>query len=650
MTVVSPQPSSSVTNKIKSSIRTVYHPFRPFFQSYFLKTPNKLHRLVCISCFTLLISLASAQIKASTNESENGRKPHLADALIVSKDIAEKFKLADDSRLSDPKLFRELLAELSQLRSQFTRSDQQFFNYLQGYHYAYTGEHKKSEAKLKSILASSNDVQLKFRANHTLINLSAINHKWAEGLQYIADNNDMLEYIDNKELLQKSILAIVIFYSNLRQYDLALEQLAKLEKHNLSLYSQCFVEKYRLESQLYLKQLTSSDKVITDAITLCDSADNKTGLNSIRRIQALLFLEEQKPEQALALLIPHLEEIDNTLFPMLIAAINNIIAQAYLQLNDLDNAKQAAEEAVALNEFNTGVERARESYQVLYQVAEQQQDFELALEHFKVFSQLDKAFLDEVKTKHLAFQLAQHKSLEQVGIIELLYKKNNTLTSEQALAQIKLRNIQLGLIVLILLLGIFSVWAARLWRAHQRVKILSESDDLTGIYNRRHFTYVAVSALRYCKTAQQDLSVIMFDLDHFKLVNDNYGHACGDWALKETIKVCQAVGKTSDIFSRLGGEEFCLVLPSCGIDEAKIRAESCRVAIENIITEASGGDFSITASFGVTDIKRSGFRLAELLKDADTAMYQAKEAGRNQVVLFEPKVKETLDSSWGMDY
>ena len=627
-------------------MRTVYPLFRLLFLHYFTPFLCKHTHLIFISCFTLFVSLTSAQIKAAENE----KNSHLADALIASKDIAEKFKLADDSRLSDPKLFRQLLTELTLLRDQFTRSDQQFFDYLQGYHYAYTGEHQKSEAKLKTILATSNNVELKFRANHTLINLSAINHKWAEGLQYIADNNDMLEFMNNKKLLQRSMLAIVVFYSNLRQYDLAIAELAKLEKYDLSLYNQCFVEKYRLESQLYLKQLTSNDSVIADAINLCAVADNKTGLNSIRRLQAQLFLEQQQPEQALALLMPHLEEIDNTLFPMLIAAIKNIIAQAHLQLNDLENAKLAAQEAIALNEYNTGVERARESYQVLYQVAEQQQDFALALKHFKVFAQVDKAFLDEVKAKHLAFQLAQHNSLEKAGIIELLYKKNTTLTTEQALAQTELRNIQLGLIVLILLLGIFSVWACRLWRSHQRVKILSESDDLTGIFNRRHFTYVAVSALRYCKTAQQDLSVIMFDLDHFKLVNDNYGHACGDWALKETIKVCQKLGKTNDIFSRLGGEEFCLVLPSCTIEEAKIRAESCRVAIENIITEASGGDFSITASFGVTDIKRSGFRLAELLKDADNAMYQAKEAGRNRVVLFEPKVKEALDSSWGMDY
>jgi diguanylate cyclase (GGDEF)-like protein len=141
----------------------------------------------------------------------------------------------------------------------------------------------------------------------------------------------------------------------------------------------------------------------------------------------------------------------------------------------------------------------------------------------------------------------------------------------------------------------------------------------------------------------------MFDLDHFKKVNDIFGHACGDWALKETIKACKGIGRQNDIFARLGGEEFCLVLPSCNIDAAMLRAEACRAAIEAIITEESGHDFSITASFGVTDVKRSGFTLDKLLADADMAAYTSKNAGRNRITLFEiPQTEKPkkLDNSW----
>ena len=114
-------------------------------------------------------------------------------------------------------------------------------------------------------------------------------------------------------------------------------------------------------------------------------------------------------------------------------------------------------------------------------------------------------------------------------------------------------------------------------------------------------------------------------------------------------KACEKLGRKNDIFARLGGEEFCLILPSCNIDAAILRAEACRAAIEAIITEESTHDFTITASFGVTDAKRSGFTLDKLLADADMAAYASKNAGRNRVTLFEvPQTDKPkkLDNSW----
>ena len=257
--------------------------------------------------------------------------------------------------------------------------------------------------------------------------------------------------------------------------------------------------------------------------------------------------------------------------------------------------------------------------------------------------------LEGEKAKHLAFQLAEHQAFEQKSKIKLLNEKNALLISEQALDKAKVANIQLMIAVLTITLALFTLWGGRLWKAHKRVKELAEYDALTGIYNRGHFTQVTNSALKYCKNAEQELSVIMFDLDHFKKVNDSFGHACGDWALKETIKVCQNIGRKNDIFARLGGEEFCLVLPSCNVAAAMLRAEACRAAIEEIITEESGCDFSITASFGVTDAKRSGFDLDKLLADADLAAYASKHAGRNRITLFQVPTKDTtekLDNSW----
>jgi diguanylate cyclase (GGDEF)-like protein len=233
----------------------------------------------------------------------------------------------------------------------------------------------------------------------------------------------------------------------------------------------------------------------------------------------------------------------------------------------------------------------------------------------------------------LAFQLAKNKNLVQQNEIALLSEKNNLLKAKQELAETKLANQHLFLALLSFIIVILTLFGLRLCRDHKRVKELAEYDQLTGIFNRGHFTQVALRALKYCQSAEQDLSIIVFDLDHFKKVNDSFGHLCGDWALKEVSKACQAIGRQNDIFARLGGEEFCIMLPSCNIKMAALRAEACRAAIEAIITETSGYEFTITASFGVTDVCLSDFNLDKLLADADAAAYQSKHAGRNQVTV-----------------
>lgn len=115
--------------------------------------------------------------------------------------------------------------------------------------------------------------------------------------------------------------------------------------------------------------------------------------------------------------------------------------------------------------------------------------------------------------------------------------------------------------------------------------------------------------------------------------------------------MCETIGRKNDIFSRLGGEVFCILLPSCNIDAAILRAEACRAAIKNIITEESDNIFAITASFGITDVIIPGFELEKLLTDTDFAAYESKRAGRNRLTVFEPKKDKNwkpLDNSWSV--
>jgi GGDEF domain-containing protein len=219
------------------------------------------------------------------------------------------------------------------------------------------------------------------------------------------------------------------------------------------------------------------------------------------------------------------------------------------------------------------------SYKLLFEVSQAEKGFETALYYYQKHTLADKLYYDEIQAKHIVFQIAEHQAIEQQNEISLLNKKNDLLTAEQALTNANAENTRLIVIVLSLTLSVLLFWGIRLLKAHKRIKELSEYDALTDIFNRGHFSQVANNALRYCQSADQELSIIMFDLDYFKKINDDYGHACGDWALHKTVEVCKNIGRQNDIFARLGGEEFCLLLTSCNSQTAKLRAEACRKAI-----------------------------------------------------------------------
>jgi diguanylate cyclase (GGDEF)-like protein len=160
---------------------------------------------------------------------------------------------------------------------------------------------------------------------------------------------------------------------------------------------------------------------------------------------------------------------------------------------------------------------------------------------------------------------------------------------------------------------------------------LARRDGLTGIFNRQHFVSSAELQLQYCKKSARQACLVLIDLDHFKVVNDTHGHAVGDRVLRRAVAACQEHLRSTDIFGRLGGEEFGIVLPECTLDQALGRAEQIRLAIA---TAASGEDapaVPISASFGVASTVRSGYELRQLLIDADDGLYRAKREGRNRV-------------------
>jgi len=180
-----------------------------------------------------------------------------------------------------------------------------------------------------------------------------------------------------------------------------------------------------------------------------------------------------------------------------------------------------------------------------------------------------------------------------------------------------------------------ALFAYRTKRSQLHFMKLSRVDGLTGIDNRPYFIAQAERSLEASRKVEQEVCVILCDLDHFKSINDKYGHATGDHVLRQAVEACRKHLRASDLFGRFGGEEFCILLPGCSLADARQRCETLRAAIATVTTEGGNVSSTVSASFGVAATSSSGYELRQLLAHADAALYRAKYAGRNCVVLYD---------------
>jgi diguanylate cyclase (GGDEF)-like protein len=175
---------------------------------------------------------------------------------------------------------------------------------------------------------------------------------------------------------------------------------------------------------------------------------------------------------------------------------------------------------------------------------------------------------------------------------------------------------------------LFGYLLARIKLLHQQMSLMAYTDPLTNIYNRLHFGHFVDAEIDRVKRYGGTFSIIFFDLDRFKEVNDEYGHLVGDEVLKRVAEIVEKANRNADIFARYGGEEFIILAPATDIAGARVHAERLRNDIEHHrFSEIS----HLTCSFGVAEYKPDADDVMSLFKRADTALYNAKKLGRNRV-------------------
>jgi len=217
--------------------------------------------------------------------------------------------------------------------------------------------------------------------------------------------------------------------------------------------------------------------------------------------------------------------------------------------------------------------------------------------------------------------------------------KNQILSRDNQLDKIALENAQqkqwiqtLIIIIISMLLLMLVFFIIRQNITSKALHKLANTDSLTELANRRFTFHYGEKKLAEAKKEDLAFSVIIFDVDHFKKVNDTYGHAGGDIALKELSSSASAYVRANDILGRIGGEEFLLVLPNTTADKAIEIAERIREAIELNTMLINEQTVCITASFGVVSLSNKLQSFNEIFQEADSALYEAKNKGRNRVI------------------
>ena len=191
-------------------------------------------------------------------------------------------------------------------------------------------------------------------------------------------------------------------------------------------------------------------------------------------------------------------------------------------------------------------------------------------------------------------------------------------------------------------LNLFSMFAQQAAMAIRNTQLLedarrrAETDSLTGLYNHRHFFDLARHEINRAMRYAHPLTALMFDIDHFKNVNDSFGHGVGDQVIVAIANICRQIFRKVDIVGRYGGEEFSVLLPETSLETAHEVAERLRRTVASTTVHHLGKKISVTVSMGIASLHGSATTINELMEMADQALYSAKRKGRNRVCVWSP--------------
>ena len=542
---------------------------------------------------------------------------------------------ADTIKLKDPARFDAIMRQIGGHDGELSASDRQYFLFLRAWKGAYDGHDTNAVSQLSALAANSPSVEIRFRAYAVLALVFTTERRYQTAYGYLAKGSSLLPGVSGGAARTEGLLAASELYSQVGQYDLALRAAQSVIDDNWSGQGLCTGGERKLYALYNSGRFAEFDAGASATIATCLKLGQPAYANELRVSLAGRYLARGSVDQALTLLTASYPEVRRMGYGRQIVSFDALLALAYQKKGDSSAAGRFASDAAERTIPGEYPQALIAAYQILYELAKQRGDARAALAYHEQYTIAKIGYLNDVSARQLAYEKTKQESTARKLEIQTLSRDNRVLELEHKLAAKQMEATRLYVVILTLIVLFIGLWAVWTKRSQLHFKSLSRVDGLTGISNRLHFIERAEAALAYASRSRQDVCLVLFDLDHFKSINDRFGHATGDFVLKRAAALCSDYLRRSDIFGRFGGEEFSVLLPGCRLEEAGGQAEQLRQTICGIQTEHRGAPVTVSASFGIACSAMSGYDLARLMAHADAALYRAKRAGRDCVMTYD---------------
>jgi len=539
---------------------------------------------------------------------------------------------ADLVRSANPAKFAELLELAKAQEPSFTSADRELFNYLQAWKTAYSGHSPEAIVLFEQFITSATDVNLVLRARASLMNVLLIAKRPEEAFIELGPLQELLPKATDPQAIDQALMTAALMHVLVAQYDVGITYADRVLQSSQSPATRCKAGQVKIDSLYRAKRLPTDSALVPQVLGECEAAGEAIFANLVRISLARSLLDSGDAQAAMTLLEANRAQAIATRYPRLISDYQAATALVLLKLNRLTEARDAADMAVRESTKDEFSEPLVNAYRVLYQVASKLQDLAAALRFHELYAAADKGYLTEFSARQIAFQLVMQQTQTAKTENEALNKQNKVLQLQDQLKGKAVEAFRLYLALLLLSMAFVAFWAYKTKRLQMHFMKLSRQDSLTGLSNRPYLIESATQLLDKAKKQNSYVSLVIMDLDHFKQVNDLHGHLIGDSVLKNAVQAVLEHVRGKDIFGRLGGEEFGIVIANTSLEESIALTDRIRASVAAVRTQVKDTPLQVTASFGIASSTDSGYRWHDLVTRADAALYRAKHQGRNCVV------------------